>query len=119
MLSPSVLYSRAPNVTASTMLVTPIFAALWLIYKDFRGRDWLRIARRVVAVNARQWRGRLSRGHPAANPADEMSIGLVRPPQHLMNEGDWQSHHIGVRAVDSGDKPRGTALDRVGSGLVN
>ena len=36
MLSPSVVYSRIPKTVASTSVVTPIFAALWLIDKDFR-----------------------------------------------------------------------------------
>ena len=38
MLSPSVVYMRTPNAVSSTKAVTPIFAALWLIDKDFSKR---------------------------------------------------------------------------------
>ena len=36
MLSPSVVYNRTPKTVASTSVVTPILAALWLIDKDFQ-----------------------------------------------------------------------------------
>ena len=90
MLSPSVVYSSPPNAVASTSAVRPIFAALWLIDKDF------------------------------SNTETPVRIPVIPPRVHIcVDQRHRQPYDVRIRPLDPRHEPRCQTLDGVGAGLVH